>query len=180
MISPVVNVDLHLVKKLKAPCLNYLSQNRNFSNIIPGCLSSPKTYQSVFQERAWGCQKDTQKVTKRTPKRTNRILGGSHILRSGMAQCPRGMAQVWRTPVSVMLQPNMTTRIGFYTRNITFTKEITTLWPQMYENTMVFWNSNIGNLTFTKEIVTSWSQRRDKIQVFMRVEHRKLQFRKGH
>ena len=110
-----------------AQCLNYLSQNRKFSNVIPGCLSSPRTSQSVLQKRPWGCQKDTQKVTKRTPKRTNGILGGSHILRSGMAQCPKGMAQVWRTPVSVMLQPNMTTRIGFYTRNITFTKEITTL-----------------------------------------------------
>ena len=79
------------------------------SGDIPGCLSSPKTYQSVLQKRPWGCQKDTQKVTKRTPKRTNGILGGSHILRSGMAQWPRGMAQVWRTPVPVMLQPNMTT-----------------------------------------------------------------------
>ena len=102
---------------------------------------------------------------KRTPKRTNGILGGSHILRSGMAQCPKGMAQVWRTPVSVMLQPNMTTRIGFYARNITFTKDITTLWPQMHENTMVFWNCNIGNRSFTKEIVTSWSQRRDNTKV---------------
>ena len=127
-----------------------------------------------------GCQKDTQKVTKRTPKRTNRILGGSHILCSGMAQWPKGMAQVWRTPVSVMLQLNMTTRIGFYTRNITFTTKNTTLWHQMHENTMVFWNSNITNRSFTKEIATSWSQRRVNSQVLCASHMAHLQFCKGH
>ena len=146
-----------------APCINCLPQNWNISNVIPGIFRGawalPKRTKVSSRRDPGGAKRIPKRLPKEHPKHINRILGGSHILHSGMAQWPIGMTQVWRTPVPVMLQPNMTTWIGFYTRNITFTKEITTLWPQMHENTMVFWNSNIASRSFTKEIATSWSQR---------------------